>query len=40
MLPTIVVLVLVGVLILWVIGIFNKLTRKRITANGAKGPYR
>ena len=35
MLPTIVILVVLGVLVLWTIGIFNSLTRKRITANGA-----
>ncbi len=35
MIPTIVVLALIGVLFLWAIGIYNKLTRKRITANGA-----
>ena len=35
MLPTIVILVVLGLLVLWAIGIFNSLTRKRITANGA-----
>jgi len=35
MIPTIVVLAVIGVLFLWAIGIYNKLTRKRITANGA-----
>ncbi len=35
MIPTLVILGLVAVLAFWVISIFNKLTRRRITANGA-----
>ena len=35
MIPMLVVLGVVGVLVIWVIAIFNKLTRRRITANGA-----
>ncbi len=35
MVPTLVALGIVGVLVIWVIAIFNKLTRSRITANGA-----
>ncbi len=33
--PMLVILGIVGVLAIWVISIFNKLTRRRITANGA-----
>ena len=35
MIPTLVALGVIGVLAIWVIAIFNRLTRSRITANGA-----
>ncbi len=35
MIPTLVALGVIGVLAIWVIAIFNRLTRRRITANGA-----